>query len=200
MTFWENAGKDKRKELSTTRQTLHLRFLHTTIGREAIMYINRALTAFLIVFLIGMMPVSTAAGDRFSDNGDGTVTDNETGLMWANSDNQGDIDWKQALRWVKYTFPDTVGTRYDDWRMPTLAELQTLVNADKSFRGYETDCGQWVRLVTDRIRLSCGWVWTADTDAIAPAAKVFNFDNVYHYSARMAHKRGYRVLPVRTVK
>ncbi|MFV9646437.1 MAG: hypothetical protein ACNYWU_11500, partial [Desulfobacterales bacterium] len=53
------------------------------------------------------------AGDRFTDNGDGTVTDHKLGVMWSKTDNQGDIDWKQAERWVKYTFPLTLTKKYD---------------------------------------------------------------------------------------
>ena len=49
------------------------------------------------------------------------------GLMWAKSDNQGDINWHEARQWIRFTFPSTVPGNYDNWRMPTLAELQSLV-------------------------------------------------------------------------
>jgi hypothetical protein len=137
------------------------------------------------------------SGDRFTDNGDGTVTDNELGVMWAKSDNQGNIDWKQANLWVKYTFPDTLEKKYDNWRLPTLAELQRLYVEDKKYKGYETDCGQQVKIVPD-IKLSCGWIWTSETSAIQ--AYIFNFHRGYHYSDRMVHNRDYRVLPVRDLK
>jgi hypothetical protein len=146
---------------------------------------------------IGLAPVMAA--DRFIDNGDGTVTDQKLGLMWSKTDNQGDINWIQAEKWVKFTFPDTLSKRYDNWRLPTLAELQSILLEDKHAKGYETDCGQWVKTVP-QIRLSCGWVWTSETDPIAPTARIFNFDNVYHYTVRKAHRRGYRALPVRNLK
>jgi hypothetical protein len=142
-----------------------------------------------------LLTVSATAGERFIDNGDGTVTDRERGLMWAKTDNNGDIDWNQAQRWVRYTFPDTLPRRYDNWRLPTLAELQSLVVGEKT-QGYETACGQWVKIVPD-IQLSCGWVWTSETDPLAPTARVFNFANVYHYTVRKAQNRAYRALPVR---
>ena len=155
----------------------------------------------LIIFVVigGICLTPAVSEERFTDNGDGTVTDNERGLMWAKTDNLGDINWKQAQRWVQYTFGDTLTAKYDNWRLPTLEELQSLVVADKNTKGYETDCGQWVKIVPD-IRLSCGWVWTSETDPLAPVARIFNFDNVYHYTVRMAHNRGYRVLPVRDLK
>lgn len=137
------------------------------------------------------------AGERFSDNGDGTITDHQQNLMWAKFDNQGDINWKQANRWIRYTFPDTIQTRYDGWRMPTLAELRTLYIDDTDYDGYETACGQVVR-ITPLVRLSCGWVWSADTQAISAA--VFNFHRGVHYTERMAHNRGRRALAVRDIK
>jgi hypothetical protein len=155
-----------------------------------------AVTAFAILFYL--LPV--AAGERFRDNGDGTVTDHEFGLMWSKTDNNGDINWIQAEKWVKYTFPLTLEKNYDNWRLPTLKELQSLEVTDtKDTKGYETDCGQLVK-ITPLIRLSCGWVWTSEEDPRAPTASIFNFDNVYHYTVRKAQKRGYRALPVRDLK
>jgi hypothetical protein len=139
------------------------------------------------------------AGDRFTNNGDGTVTDHKLNLMWSETDNQGDINWNDADKWVRFTFPYTLEKRYDNWRLPTLAELQSLLVEDKNAKGYEADCGQWVKTVPE-IKLSCGWVWTSETDPIAPTARIFNFDNVYHYTVRKAHKRGYRALPVRDLE
>lgn len=158
---------------------------------------RRHWTSLMLTWLVIVWAAGFAlAGERFSDNGDGTVTDQAQNLMWAKFDNQGNIDWKQAERWIRFTFPDTIQARYEDWRMPTLAELQTLYVDDPQYDGYETDCGQVVR-ITPAIRLSCGWVWAADTQAITAA--VFNFHRGIHYTERMAHYRGYRALAVRTL-
>ena len=137
------------------------------------------------------------ADDRFTDNGDGTVTDHQMGVMWAKTDNQGNINWKQANLWIKYTFPDTLEKKYDNWRLPTLAELESLYIKEKKVKGYETDCGQRVKIVPV-IKLSCGWVWTSETSAIQ--AFIFNFNRGYHYSDRMVHNKSYRALPVRDLK
>ena len=134
------------------------------------------------------------AGDRFNDNGDGTVTDHQLGVMWAQTDNQGDINWNQAKLWVKYTFPYTIPAQYDDWRLPTLAELESLYVHEKAYKGYEADCGKRIKTVPE-IKLSCGWVWTAKTSAIQ--AYFFSFNRGLPSSARMVHKRNYRALPVR---
>ncbi|MBW2593834.1 MAG: DUF1566 domain-containing protein [Deltaproteobacteria bacterium] len=137
------------------------------------------------------------AAERFTDNGNGTVTDHKLGVMWSKTDNKGDIDWIQADRWVKYTFPDTIEAKYYDWRLPTLEELKSLHVQDKAYKGYETDCGQKVKIVPD-IRLSCGWVWTSEKKSIT--ARLFNFNRGYHYTDRMSKRQAYRALPVRDLK
>ncbi len=153
----------------------------------------------IIVFAIFLNLLPAAAGERFTDNGDGTITDNEFGLMWSKTDNNGDINWNQAEKWVKYTFPLTLEKNYNNWRLPTLKELQSLVGMDTKDKGYETDCGQWIKVIP-LIRLSCGWIWTSEVNPRAPSARIFNFDNVYHYTVRKVQRRGYRALPVRDLK
>jgi len=162
---------------------------------------SRYLSTQLAVIMVGICfsIIPALGGERFTDNGDGTVTDKELGIMWAKTDNHGDIDWIQAEKWVKYTFPYTLEKSYENWRLPTLKELQSLLVKDKSYKGYETDCGQWVKTIP-QIRLSCGWVWTSETNPSAPTARIYNFDNVYHYTVRKAHKRGYRALAVRDLE
>ena len=154
--------------------------------------------AIIVIAIVGnCLPVP--AGERFTDNQDGTVTDHQLGLMWSKTDNHGNIDWIQADKWARFTFPYTLEKRYENWRLPTLKELQSLLVADQNYKGYETDCGQWVKAVP-LIQLTCGWVWTTETNPNAPSARVFNFDNVYHYTVRKAHKRGYRALAVRNIE
>ena len=105
--------------------------------------VNRtALLASLALAMIVLIVPAVQSQDRFTDNGDGTVTDHELNLMWSKTDNDGDVDWKQAERWVLYTFPDTLVKKYPNWRLPTLEELKTLYVRDPAYEGYETVCGQ----------------------------------------------------------
>jgi hypothetical protein len=161
----------------------------------------RKFSAMLIILATGILTSHTPAigGDRFTDNGDGTVTDHKLGLMWSKADNQGDINWSDAHKWVQFTFLYTLEKEYDNWRLPTLSELQSILVEDPKAIGYETTCGYWVKTVPE-IELSCGWVWTSEADPIAPTARIFNFDNLYHYTVRKTQKRGYRALPVRSLK
>jgi len=146
----------------------------------------------LLLVLAGLCASSTLfAQGRFIDNKDGTVTDTKTHLMWAKDDNQGDITWHDAKKYCKYV----VLSKYEDWRMPTIKELETLYNVQE--KGYKTTCGNWVK-VNPSIQLSCGWVWARD--ALAITAYAYNFSRGYRHTDRMVHKRHFRALPVRTIK
>ena len=65
------------------------------------------------------------AADRFVNNNDGTVTDTQTKLMWADKDNGSDIGWSNAK---SYCEEYSVGGK-SDWRMPTLDELAQLYSS-----------------------------------------------------------------------
>lgn len=138
-------------------------------------------------------PDPAAAQDRFTDNGNGTITDHQLGVMWAQDDNQGDVTWKEAQRYCQVGPPHLIG-KYNDWRLPTLAELESLYRRDPGYGGYETDCGQQVKMV-EAIRLSCGWVWSSEKRSIT--ARVYNFNRGYSYTDRMSAMRHYRALPIR---
>jgi len=86
---------------------------------------------------------------RFTDNGDGTVTDNLTGLMWMTEANcignvhgaydseginngDGRVYWQTALGFVAAvnaaTYDCNVSTSHTDWRLPNIRELESLVD------------------------------------------------------------------------
>ena len=63
---------------------------------------------------------------RFVDNGDGTITDTSTGLMWQKTPNSGELDWETALVFCEEELYGFAG--YTDWRVPNRHELHTLVD------------------------------------------------------------------------
>lgn len=63
----------------------------------------------------------------FKDNGDGTVTDRATGLMWQQDDSGKGMNWQEALAWVqKKNSENYLG--HNDWRLPDAKELQSIVD------------------------------------------------------------------------
>jgi len=74
---------------------------------------------------------------RFKDNGDGTITDLETKLMWKQTDSFQDTSkWLNWYRAKEYLL--ALGTEkfagYQDWRMPTLEEAESLYDEDHVIR------------------------------------------------------------------
>lgn len=67
----------------------------------------------------------------FVDNGDGTIADDATSLMWAQEDNGTGLNWEEALAWVQ-TQNATNYLGYDDWRLPNAKELQSIVDYGRS--------------------------------------------------------------------
>jgi hypothetical protein len=70
---------------------------------------------------------------RFTDNGDGTVTDNLTGLIWLKNANRfGARYWEDALGDCNLLEDDgtnlTDGSSAGDWRLPNVKELLSLID------------------------------------------------------------------------
>jgi hypothetical protein len=65
---------------------------------------------------------------RFVDNGDGTVTDNLTGLMWT-ANGTDEKTWQEALDWLKTLHMGGL----TDWRLPNVNELRSLVDYTSSY-------------------------------------------------------------------
>ena len=87
--------------------------------------------------------LADAAGDRFADGGDGTVSDRCTGLEWGRVDVSAQSStWSEALRlaerailaadgsWVEDAAAAAArgGVIHDDWRLPNARELASLVD------------------------------------------------------------------------
>jgi hypothetical protein len=60
----------------------------------------------------------------FEDNGDGTITDEATGLMWMQDDAGVALEWDDALAYAE----NAEYAGYDDWRLPDVKELQSIVD------------------------------------------------------------------------
>jgi hypothetical protein len=71
-----------------------------------------------------------APNSRFTDHGDGTVTDNQTGLDWVQTPhslagNSGTMVWSNAVDFCN----DLIYAGHSDWRLPSRTELMSLVDS-----------------------------------------------------------------------
>ena len=137
----------------------------------------------LFVFL-GLIVIPVIAADRFVNNGDGTVTDTKTGLMWSAKDNGTHISWTKARSYCQ----SYSGGDHTDWRMPTLAELKTLYDpVIQNDRGYH---------ITPLVSTTAESCWASETRDNEAAR--FNFTYGQEYWLRQSHTGAGRALPVRS--
>ena len=77
----------------------------------------------------------------YTDNGDGTITDQNTGLTWEKLTDDGSIhDWENTYSWEdafqgKIAVLNSAGgfAGHTDWRVPNIRELQSLLHYGNAF-------------------------------------------------------------------
>jgi hypothetical protein len=128
---------------------------------------------------------------RLTDNGNGTVTDNLTGLIWLkNADcintnypsfrnnNSDTITWQNALDFVRGINIGTYsqcGAGYSDWRLPNVNELMSLIDRSQDYPNFLPTGNQFTGV-------GC-WYWSST--------------NVRYELFRNLGDNGSRVWPVR---
>ena len=99
----------------------------------------------------------------FVDNGDGTITDSATGLMWQMADDGRTRDWEEALSYAESL---ELGG-HDDWRLPNAKELQSIVDYTKSPQTTGTPAIDDLFVLTEMIdpdgEENYGFYWTSTT-------------------------------------
>jgi len=76
----------------------------------------------LVVLGMLLMAAQAWAGD-YTPHGDGTVTDNATGLMWQ-QDGSAIRNWEGALSYCQ----EGGWANHTDWRLPNIKELESIVD------------------------------------------------------------------------
>jgi len=155
---------------------------------------------------------------RFTDNGDGTITDNLTGLMWLKDANciaswypgfdndnfagDGHVIWQHALDFVAGindgSYTNCAGNpAYNDWRVPSIRELHSLIHYGFSYPALPCTEGpcHWTEGNPFINVLSYGY-WSSTTHVMETAQAWYvymNTGNVGNY-----YKTGYNLVwPVR---
>ena len=139
------------------------------------MKMGRLMIATLVAVVLAVWVTGVHAA--FVDNGNGTVTDTSTGLMWQQDtarDGEGNYDtmtWEEALAYCEALELPNGG--YTDWRLPTIKELLSLVD----YSQYDPAIDEIFRLNTVSSRY-----WSSTTVASSTYnAGVVDFSNGYDY-------------------
>lgn len=91
---------------------------------------------------------------RFEDNGDGTITDLLTGLIWNQSASIGTLEWPTALSTANAT---------PGFKIPSLHELRSLLDYSRSSPMIDNSLGLFTNLNTG------AYTWTSTSSRYAPA-------------------------------
>lgn len=93
------------------------------------------------------------AGETFEDQGDMTVLDSATDLMWQQSGSDYPLTWDEAAEYV-HSLNAMRFAGYGDWRLPTVAELVTQLAEPPMLGDY---------CVPPVFDIRCDVLWSADT-------------------------------------
>ncbi len=135
----------------------------------------------------------TWASPRFTDNGDGTVTDNMTSLIWLkNANSFGNSTWTAALTAANGLADGgslSDGSIVGDWRLPNVRELSSLTDFSQSSPALPTG--------HPFTSVQTYYYWSSSTYASSPtdAWYVVMFDGYVGYSDKI--NNSYYVWPVR---
>jgi hypothetical protein len=66
--------------------------------------------------------------NNFVDNGDSTISDNATGLMWMQNDSKSGMTWEEAPSYAE----NLEYAGHSNWRLPDVKELQSIVDYSRS--------------------------------------------------------------------
>jgi serine/threonine-protein kinase len=110
-------------------------------------------------------------GTRFIDNGDGTVTDGETNLIWQKDSAPERISWPEAQSYIQQLNEENFAGN-SGWRLPTNEELSTLMLSRENSR----------RLFLDPIFGSQRCFWSSTTRGHHVACYVdFYYGGVFRF-------------------
>jgi serine/threonine protein kinase len=125
---------------------------------------------------------------RYIDNGDGTVTDNRTELIWLKNANCSgkEMNWEEAKQWAAKLADGQCGlsdgSKAGDWRLPTREELGAMV--DNRYKNpalsNAAGTGQWKE--GDAFQgVESNWFWSSTSVDTSSAWRVdLNVGNVYY--------------------
>lgn len=100
--------------------------------------------------------------NNFVDNGDSTITDKATGLMWSKNDNGKGLSWQEALAYAESA--TTAG--YEDWRLPNVKELQSIADYSGIFPAMDTIVFNLTQLTNIKGQIDYPFYWSSTSNPV----------------------------------
>jgi len=113
----------------------------------------------------------------FTDNGNGTVTDNVTGLMWQQSDDDTERNWDEAGSYCQ----SLALAGHSDWRLPSRRELMSIVNYKTYFPAIDS-----VKFPGTNASVYSGYYWSSTS--FAPLSSSAWHVGFYHGNVNLYDK------------
>lgn len=101
--------------------------------------------------------------NNFVDNGDKTITDKATGLMWSKDDSGEGFLWKDALAYAE----SATIAGYDDWRLPNIKELQSIADYSGVFPAMDTTYFNLTKLINIKGQVDYPFYWSSTSNPVA---------------------------------
>jgi len=125
----------------------------------------------------------------YADNGDGTITDNNTGLVWEKLSTDGSVHdknntytWSQAFSGHVATLNGASFAGQNDWRVPNLKELWSIANYQNATpavsSAFNNNCGSTgCSVMTCSCIAPSGFYWSSSSYAAPTSAWTVLFDD-----------------------
>jgi len=129
----------------------------------------------------------------YTDNGDGTVTDNNTGLMWQQTPETNKMTYIEAVEYVENL---ELGG-YTDWRLPTIKESFSLADMDGQLIASDTTQStpyidtEYFDFFYDEGRPYTGSYWTSSVTEIPAENEYEEMEKNYGFNWADGHLKSY---------
>jgi len=142
-----------------------------------------------------------SADKRYTDNGDGTITDTKTNLMWMKKDSylhSGHwLSWSGVHKYVQQLNNEAFA-QYIDWQLPTTKELKTLYEPEKT---NSSQAGKEMKIHADPIfeKNGSGSLWSGEENGRYNAlGVVFNTGAIFNSNKKSRSRKATRAVRINT--